>query len=452
MATPSDLPPERFDVSDSPDSAAENQEYEGANICRAAALSTMLGNDRDGVRQLAPELEQLGFSAGLRSGDWNWADVSAIDALADLRERNAPEEQSRVWRWQMIGETLRPQAAVAFLVDVLGSRLERESVAASAALWRQLRPFDSPSFGRGPRWWHMWDRLFHLWEPDWPDLGWWAFPWSGTGGLNLEDIDDTPVLPWDADRWSAIYGRVMSRIGDPYGDVLLVGMLCGWRLGRGLRSPDPVTRSLAAAAFTPSEPLPGEPDEPRGDAGAATPPGALVVSTMIHGTWGWKGDWWRPQGDFHEFVLRNHRPNLYSRGAKFSWSGAYRDGHRARAAMDFCQWAYDVAPNGLQSVFAHSYGGDVGARAVLDGARVNELVLLSVPVTRYVEAAAQAELRVVDVRLRFDPVLALARVRQRLGPHPNVTTVFLERWRLDHGATHNEHVWREEDVARRGLL
>jgi hypothetical protein len=56
-----------------------------------------------------------------------------------------------------------------------------------------------------------------------------------------------------------------------------------------------------------------------------TPPGALVVSTMIHGTWAWKGDWWRPKGNgFHEYILRNHRPNLFSRGARFTWSGRLR--------------------------------------------------------------------------------------------------------------------------------
>jgi len=229
-------------------------------------------------------------------------------------------------------------------------------------------------------------------------------------------------------------------------------MLCGWRLGRGLRSPDPITRSLAMAAFPP------QPDEV-GDVGPpaeaiATAPGALVVSTMIHGTWGWKGDWWRPRSDFHEFILRNHRPGLYSRGTKFSWSGAYSARQREQAATDFGEWAYDVAPHGLQSVFAHSYGGDVAARAVITSASVAELVLLSVPVTSHVGAAAEANLRIVDVRLRFDPVLALGRlrqrIRQRLRPRPNVTEVLLDRWCYDHGATHREDVWREEDIARRG--
>jgi pimeloyl-ACP methyl ester carboxylesterase len=174
---------------------------------------------------------------------------------------------------------------------------------------------------------------------------------------------------------------------------------------------------------------------------------------MIHGTWGWKGKWWRPGDDFHSFIRGSHRSNLYSRGAKFSWSGAYSDSQRQLAAADFCEWAYEVPPNGLQSVFAHSYGGEVAARARLTGARAAELILLSSPVTKYVEAAAASpDLRIVDVRLRFDPVLGLARTRQRLTPRPNVTPVVLDRWRLDHAATHEEAVWRSEDIARRGQI
>jgi pimeloyl-ACP methyl ester carboxylesterase len=173
---------------------------------------------------------------------------------------------------------------------------------------------------------------------------------------------------------------------------------------------------------------------------------------MIHGTWGWKGDWWRPRSDFHEFVLRDLRPNLYSRGAKFSWSGAYSAKQRDRAAHDLAEWAREVAPNGMQTVFAHSYGGEVAARAIVAGARVHELALLSTPVTTHIDACARANVRVVDIRLRMDPVLTLARARQRIPAQPNLTTVLLNQWRLDHGATHNELVWRDEDIAARGGL
>ena len=444
-----------FEVSSSAATAAEDPRFEGANVCRVAALSTMFGSDRQAVRDTTPELEELGFPRRLATGERLWADADPLRLFSGLQDDRAEsDDRGRVYRWQMITETAEAEAAATFLATVLGSRLERESAAAAAVLWRQLDGLDPRRWARrGPSWFRLWDRLYDLWEPDWLDPTWWEPPWSVPGRLDLDsDAVEQPTVEWEPERWREIYQRAMSRLGDPYGDVFMIGLLARWRLGRALRSPDPITRSLAMAAF--QLPDPEEDGATPSAAGPvhATPPGALVVSTMIHGTWGWKGEWWRPRGDFHEFILRTLRPNLYSRGAKFSWSGAYRDAHREVAATDFLEWAYDVAPNGLQSVFAHSYGGEVAARAVLRGARLNELVLLSVPVTRHVEATAQSNLRVVDVRLRFDPVLAVARSRQRMEARPNITPVLLEQWRLDHGATHREDVWRLEDVALRGRL
>jgi hypothetical protein len=70
-----------------------------------------------------------------------------------------------------------------------------------------------------------------------------------------------------------------------------------------------------------------------------------------------------------------------------------------------------------------------------------------------VAAAGGLGLRIADVRLYFDPVLALACAWQRFeSPPSNVTQVLLRRWRLDHGATHRVRVWEAEDVARRAGL
>jgi hypothetical protein len=255
--------------------------------------------------------------------------------------------------------------------------------------------------------------------------------------------------------WTELYGRAaesrrIQRGRDRDETVLLVGLLVRTRLSLALRSRDRVTRTLAAATFPP-------PDEPDGVAPTISEPTSRhgsVVSTMIHGTWAWKGDWWRPRpGSFHEFIHNNHRRNLYAGGARFSWSGAYRRGDREQAAIDFCEWSTsEVAPGGVQTVFAHSYGGEVAARAVTRGAPVDELVLLSVPVTGPVDTVARSGLRVIDVRLAFDPVLALARKRQRLEGATNATEVILRRWRLDHGASHQTDIWHTERVAERGQL
>jgi hypothetical protein len=373
------------------------------------------------------------------SGEWDWSDLDQVELFAGLREPSARERPDRTALWQAIGETARPRDAIAFLVALLGSRLERESVAAAAALWR-------PTLTLEP-----WGGSYELAPVLFPDTRWWggeALP--GFGLLDAPDeFDELSAIPWVAELWGAAFQGLLEQ--RQINDVLAVGLLSRWRLALALRSPDPITRSLGIAALL-------SPD--RRDDVASSPARrsaerrAGETSMMIHGTRGWKGDWWRPRGEFHEFILRHHRPNLYSRATRFSWSGAYRADHRAQAAMDFCEWTEEVAPAGLQTVFAHSYGGEVAARAAVAGASISELVQLSVPATRHVDAGTGSIRRVVDVRLRFDPVLALAATRQRMAPraNTNVSEVLLGRWRLDHRATHHELVWRDEDVARRAGL
>jgi hypothetical protein len=336
---------------------------------------------------------------------------------------------------------------------MLGSSLERESTAAAAALWSGLGLQNRRWPPLGPPRWRIVERLAFDLDRVLPDTPWGPWFWWRDQGPSLID-EESPAhtIRWDSRGWRDLYLRLVFRLsGDRYLDPFIVSVLVRSRLDAAIRSPDAITRSLAFAAVEPFDAgdraYPSPPADP-----PVTPHGGLVVSTMIHGTWGWKGDWWRPEGAFHRFILGNHRPNLYARGTKFSWSGAYSAKQRALAACDFQDWAHDVAPHGLQTVFGHSYGGEVAARAACAGTLIHELVLLSTPVTRRVASTVKPGMRIVDVRLRFDPVLAIAGKRQRLPRHPSTAEVLLDRWRLDHGATHSEHVWRAEDVARRGRI
>lgn len=171
---------------------------------------------------------------------------------------------------------------------------------------------------------------------------------------------------WRPARWSRLYKRGMVRFGDRSGKAAVLSLLVRWRLAQALRSTDPTTRSLATSAFLPLAEVAMEPPQ------AIRPQSrGVAMSTMIHGTFGWKGDWWRPTADFHNFIVNNHRPNLYSGGARFSWSGAYSAPQRSLAASDFCDWTNDMACAGLQTVFGHSYGGEVAARARVSGAAID---------------------------------------------------------------------------------
>jgi len=144
--------------------------------------------------------------------------------------------------------------------------------------------------------------------------------------------------------------------------------------------------------------------------------------------------------------LRDLRKSLYAGGARYTWSGAYSESHRIVAADDLCDWASEMAPAGLRTLFGHSFGGEIASRAVLAGAATQQLVLLSCPVTVWVQAAVSMT-DVIDVRLHLDPVLAIGALPQRFtGEHPRASEIF---WHLNHATTHNPAVWSARSIADR---
>ncbi|WP_285029648.1 hypothetical protein [Mycolicibacterium sp. lyk4-40-TYG-92] len=443
-----------FEPFSEPESAGPSAEFEGSNVCRAAALAALLQEASIALSGLAEEQRSLGFSDAMieRAGaGWREGDPFAQDGIREISE---DPDAARVGRWVTLNEDSDARSAVNFLIAMLGSGLERESTAAAAALWQGLglrsrRRWPPP----GPDRWRMLGLLADdpsdvLSNVPWGPWSWWYEPDPAIGAG--EPLQREPVF-WDAGQWREIYRRLLSNTADDqYLNSFIVTALSRGRLDVALRSPDAISRSLALAAVggvAPADDVLPAPPEP-----LLAPPQAVPASTMIHGTSGWKGSWWRPGGAFHQFILGNHRPNLYRLGTKYGWSGALSAGERALAATDFLEWAAEASPPGLQTVFGHSYGGEVACRAANLGTPIDELVLLSTPVSRPVKDAVNAGIRIIDIRLRFDPILALTLERQRLPKRSNVTEVLLRRWRLDHSASHEEHVWRSDDIAARARL
>lgn len=434
---------ESFAPDPSTESAAISFSAESNNVSRVAALATLLDPSRNAAARLFDPLRELGFS-GRTVETAGFARERQFAPYSWLLESGLPPSASdnRMELWTDLNENADPTAAERFLLALLGSPLERESAAAAAVLVNLL-PEPSPAARATWRYWRFRSPadpilLETLQVP--------PLPWP-TDLMDADvDVADQASPNWDGQAWNSTFESTSSAFREPETQMYQVRLLVTARLRAALRSSDPITRSFAFAAQLAGaagsvEPAPQE-------AGPRTPPGALVISTMIHGTFGWKGDWWRPSGDFHKYILGNYRRNLYQRGARFSWSGAYSAYQRALAAKDFVDWAGEVAPHGLQTLFTHSYGGDVAAQAVLAGVPLNELVLLSSPGTDPVNDAVSLGMNVVDVRLPFDPVLAIARAPQRLQPAPNVTEVLLD-WSLDHSASHKAKVWTDQSVAAR---
>jgi hypothetical protein len=435
-------------------SARADVSTESSNVCRAATLATLLRGATAATSALATELHTIGFSELIiQSGARHWSGQDLFERVGRFgRSFDTDLDQTRMGRWAEMNENNDPRAAAEFLLAMLGSPLERESAAAAAALWRglDLGAQLPPQSVTGRR--RIYDYL--LFDPRYSDTfdSWLPQPLE-LGELGLSAFDAGETQPWDSDRWLNVYQQLQFRLGgDRYVDAFVIATTVQARLAQALRSPDAVTRSLAIAALVPVDAADGSPPAQALTSPLTAAPAPLTVSTIIHGTWAWIGEWWRPNvGDFHRFIYGNYRPNLYSGGARFSWSGAYRARHRATAAEDFAEWAAELAPQGIQTLFGHSYGGEIATRAVNLGVPIRQLVLLSTPVTSHVEAAAASGTEIIDVRLPLDPVLALELRTQRIAPRQNVTEV-ITSWRLSHSATHRESVWVSEDIAERAQI
>jgi hypothetical protein len=216
-------------------------------------------------------------------------------------------------------------------------------------------------------------------------------------------------------------------------------------LKRAKEADQPVAREIALAATGAGigKGLVGRDEENFANAWKTDPHEGL--STMVHGTFAWSGDWWFPGGDFHRYVQDGLRPNVYAGGAPFSWSGAYNGKNRSLAAQRLARWVTDVGSGQLDCIFAHSYGGGITLMSSAQGAKYGTAVLMSTPVHRNYDIEWRNIGRTVSVRLRFDLVLAAARARQRFGANVDEYIVPLFPWQ--HGITHTPAFWDEHDVA-----
>lgn len=467
-------------------------ETEGTNAARFAVLGALttpvpgvLGGAIGPVAE-ADVLDRLGLGRlvepvyqGLQSSD----DTLSMESSFLLGYRDTWQEGgAREAAWAKLAEGGQGRARLMLLAAGTCSELERESVTAAVALHGVVR--ESTGWDEDRR--APWDlRLFSRWR-DWDAVLPWANPLSPMGDGFLEEMDAGPLppttVPWDGPRWREASNTLLGAALEEDTPAYLLTEL-DWlalrRIWLGLRSPDVVTRELAhsanlraATAVTdaPGDPVgptgdgtdtvrggPGGPGDPSGPGGAGgsggsgpapRPPGiGADLATMIHGTFAWKGDWWYPSGDFHAYIKHPHRPRLYDGGMEYSWSGAYSLRQRETAGDRFLRWTQGASPTGLGTVFAHSYGGEVAARAINRGAKVRELVLLSAPVNQHHIASIAHVDRVVDIRLDFDLVLWLAAAHQRMATDPKVRTLVIPGGFWRHGATHDPGLWARKGIA-----
>lgn len=154
-------------------------------------------------------------------------------------------------------------------------------------------------------------------------------------------------------------------------------------LERLTSSDDPLVREIALRSLDPDSQIPVHlPPQPSPEAVIRT---ITPVSAAIHGTWGLVVDngWHQPGSPMHSLLRQHATRNLYADTDYYRWSGEYSDYARAAAATELGQWCDLVAPGiPLDTVYAHSHGGNVALTAAAQGTSIRLLVLLHTPANR----------------------------------------------------------------------
>lgn len=251
--------------------------------------------------------------------------------------------------------------------------------------------------------------------------------------------------------------RLLMTGSEPVTAAAGAAALSAWQRPKGIDVPRPLAsaRTFTEAYASSTSPLASA----IASAGSRAPEGGSFferrnvgvpsdgrpASLMVHGTAAYAGTWWFPGGDFHAYVKREVRTDLFAGRNAFSWSGAYRGDHRRVAAERLAGWAKDTTGGALNAVFAHSYGGVIALSASTYGLRINDLVLLSTPVEN-VAVEWRNIRRATSLRIHLDLVLLAARRRQRFTE--NVEENHLPFWFWHHGDSHSPGVWEQHDCAR----
>jgi len=440
---------ETFEVYLGPDSIEPQPQYEGTNAARLAIMATIGAGSRVRPRQMdASRIEtftRFGLNPELafRTGEIHGVEGEYREAQSIIHKYGSEWDPTivRFRSWKDLNEGGVSDARLAILAAGLSSPLERESATAATAILSSVTTVPAQPESD----WRRRTRRFFDRRSETDRLGGVSDDVSAPPDEDGEPGVTWPWVPKNWARYSSYWLRNAINSEDPLQLLSELRFLAQVRVDLGKRSADPIVRELAFASyFRPNNDAPGKmpPDANRSASSSERP------STMVHGTWGWKGDWWYSGGDFHSYVQSKYRAGLYGGGQEFSWSGAYSARQRAKGGERFKRWA-DAAgkADGLGTVLAHSYGGEIVARAVNAGASVDEVVLLSAPVNAHHEEMIKHVRRIIDIRLAFDIVLTAAGADQQLSRASNIVEYRVKLPVWSHAATHDPELWRHEGIA-----
>lgn len=194
---------------------------------------------------------------------------------------------------------------------------------------------------------------------------------------------------------------------EPSRDVLLGALTSG----------DDQAAAMAAVVLEPATSPPGP----------TMPPGQRddPVSSTVHGTFARvvPRTWYRPGSAMHTWWKTRLTPNLYADDDYFTWSGGYSPTARAIGSSHLAAWAGAVSTAAsLDTVYAHSHGGNVALGAAAAGQRIRVLVLLHTPAIHRPDsewAAISSNVgHVIVMRTRMDLVVGFDALFSRVRGYP----------------------------------
>ena len=168
------------------------------------------------------------------------------------------------------------------------------------------------------------------------------------------------------------------------------------------------------------------------------------ITIIIHGTFASNGKWWRPGGDFFEYVKKDlSRSDLYGQTDQFKWSGKNRDRKRRQAATALQSWLKGH-PAKEVNIFAHSHGANIAMLSTHKNIYIDRLIMLSPPVRSDYFAKWSNVGIAHNIQASFDPVVAIARGGQWF----NLRQVNETKLKASgHSSSHDPDVWRREKLA-----
>jgi hypothetical protein len=175
--------------------------------------------------------------------------------------------------------------------------------------------------------------------------------------------------------------------------------------------------------------------------------GPSHTAVLSHGTFASNAQWWRPGGDFYDY-LDGLQPPLPMHTQSFQWSGAYSAGARALAADQLTTWVGSQNLN-APDFFAHSHGVTVANLATQNGLQLNRLVMLAWPVHSQWRPNLANVTKVISFRVRVDLVILVDGGSQGLPADligsPKVKE-HVNGW-FRHSAPHEPEYWERHGLA-----